>query len=136
MTTWWTNVDGDPWKATLPALSLLVDARVPGDTGADLYAPWRRPRLSVVYSPTTIDLHSTGLVTADAPEAAALRVVTPTDPTLTVQPAIWRSLGDTTVPLTDAIVVLRDVAGAPGTDAQEAAAVLRSALPELLGWPP
>jgi hypothetical protein len=39
------------------------------------------------------------------------------------------------VPLADPIVVLRDVQAGPGPDADEAAAALKAALPDLLGWP-
>jgi hypothetical protein len=133
-TTSWASAQADPWEATLQVLPLLSDVHVSGDTAADVYAPWRRPALSVVYTSTTIDLHPTGLVTAERPDAAVLRVVTPADLTLLSEPAIWRSFRDVNVPLADPLIVWRDVAAGPGADAQDAADALLAALPRELGW--
>lgn len=135
MSTLWASADADPWEATLHVLPLLTDVRVSGDTAADLYAPWRRPALSVIYTSVTIDLHSTGLVTAERPEEAVLRVATPADRTLIVEPPTWRTFRDTSVPLADPLIVWRDVAAGPGPDAREAADVLLAALPHELDWP-
>lgn len=135
VSTWWATADQDPWDATLPCLPRLLGARVSGDTAADLYAPWRRPRLSVVYAAKTIDLHPLGLVAADGPYDAVLRLVNPADPTLLHELATPKRFRGETVPLADPIVVLRDVQAGPGPDADEAAAALKAALPDLLGWP-
>jgi hypothetical protein len=133
--TSWTSAQADPWEATLQALPLLADVRVSGDTAADLYAPWRRPARSVVYTNTTIDLHPTGLVTAERPDETVLRVVTPADPTLLAEPAVWRSFRDVDVPLADPLIVWQDVASGPGADAQDAADAMLAALPRELGRP-
>ena len=106
-----------------------------GDTAADLYAPWRRPRLSVVYTNTTIDLHRIGLVTAEQPEEAVLRVINPADHALLTEPAVWRSFRNVDVPLADPLIVWQDVVSGPGTDAHDAADALLAALPRELGWP-
>ncbi|HEX6255845.1 MAG TPA: helix-turn-helix domain-containing protein [Euzebyales bacterium] len=132
---WWATAEQDPWDVTLRCLPQLLDARVSGDTAADLYAPWRRPALSIVYAAKTVDLHPLGLVAADGPDEAVLRLVTPADPTLLPEPATPRRFRGVTVPLADPIVVLRDVQAGPGPDAGEAAAALEAALPDLLGWP-
>lgn len=134
VSTWWAIADQDPWNATLRCLRQLLDPRVSGDTAADLYAPWRRPALSVVYAVKTIDLHPLGMVVADGPDDAVLRLVNPADPTLIPEPATPRQFRGVTVPLADPIVVLRDVRSGPGPDAEEAAAALEAALPDLLGW--
>jgi transcriptional regulator with XRE-family HTH domain len=134
MSTWWATAEQDPWDATLRCLPRLRDARVSGDAAADLYAPWRRPALSIIYAARTIDLHPFGLVAADRPDDAVLRLVNPADPTLLREPATTRRFRDLTVPLADPIVVLRDVQAGPGPDADEAAAALEAALPDLLGW--
>ncbi|MBW3605484.1 MAG: MarR family transcriptional regulator [Actinobacteria bacterium] len=135
VSTWWATAEQDPWEATLRCLPQLSDVRVSGDTAADLYAPWRRPALSIVYAAKSIDLHPLGLVAADGPDDAVLRLVNPADPTLTCEPATPRRFRGVTVPLADPIVVLRDVQAGPGPDASEAAAALEAALPDLLGWP-
>lgn len=135
VSTWWATAEQDPWEATLRCLPQLSDVRVSGDTAADLYAPWRRPALSIVYAARTVDLHPFGLVAADRPDDAVLRLVNPADPTLLREPATPRRFREVTVPLADPIVVLRDVEAGPGPDAGEAAAALEAALPDLLGWP-
>lgn len=135
MSTWWATAEQDPWDATLRCLPRLLDARVSGDTAADLYAPWRRPALSILYAATTIDLHPLGLVAADGPDDAVLRLVNPADPTLLCEPATPRRFRKVSVPLADPIVVLRDVRAGPGPDVDDAAAALEAALPDLLGWP-
>ena len=135
MSTWWATAEQDPWDATLRCLPRLSDVRVSGDTAADLYVPWRRPALSIIYAAKTVDLHPLGLVAADRPDDAVLRLVNPADPTLRREPATTRRFRGVTVPLADAIVVLRDVQAGPGPDADEAAAALEAALPDLLGWP-
>jgi hypothetical protein len=89
--------------------------------------------LSVVYAARTVDLHSLGLVAAEGQDDAALRLVNPVDPTLIAEPATPRQFRGVTAPLADPIVVLRDVQSGP--DAEEAAAALEAALPDLLGWP-
>lgn len=76
-----------------------------------------------------------GLVAADGPDDAVLRLVNPSDPTLIPEPATPRRFRGETAPLADPIVVLRDVQAGPGPDASEAAAALEAALPDLLGWP-
>lgn len=135
VSTWWATAEQDPWDATLRCLPRLLDARVSGDTAADLYAPWRRPALSIIYAATTVDLHPLGLVAADGPDDAVLRLVNPADPTLLREPTTPRRFREVAVPLADPIVVLRDVQAGPGPDADEAAAALEAALPDLLGWP-
>jgi hypothetical protein len=135
VSTWWATAEQDPWDATLRCLPQLLDARVSGDTAADLYAPWRRPAMSIIYAARTIDLHPLGLVAADGPDDAVLRLVNPADPTLLREPATPRRFREVSVPLADPIVVLRDVQTGPGPDADEAAAALGAALPDLLGWP-
>jgi hypothetical protein len=133
--TSWVSAQADPWDTTLQALPLLADARISGDTAADLYAPWRRPRLSIVYTNTTIDLHRIGLVTAERPEEAVLRVINPADHALLTEPAVWRSFRNVDVPLADPLIVWQDVVSGPGTDAHDAADALLAALPRELGWP-
>jgi hypothetical protein len=135
VSTWWATAEQDPWDATLRCLPQLSDPRVSGDTAADLYAPWRRPALSIIYAVKTIDLHPLGLVAADRPDDAVLGLVNPADPTLLREPATSRRFRGVTVPLADPIVVLRDIQAGRGPDADEAAAALEGALPDLLGWP-
>lgn len=62
-----------------------------------------------MYAAKTIDLHPLGLVAADGPDDAVLRLVNPSDPTLIPEPATRRRFRGETVPLADPIVVLRDV---------------------------
>lgn len=102
---------------------------VSGDVAADVLAPWRRPARAVLYAdvrghPDAANLTRSGLVPSGA-EEATLELLVPADSGLWAPPS-----GQTSgqVPLADGMQVLWDVRRAPGSDVDEAVAVLHQAL--------
>lgn len=133
LSTYWYGFDTPVAQGRTVVSALLgadVRAAVSGDVAADVLAPWRRPVRAVVYADVTtptpaIDLTGQGL-TPSGPEEATLELVVPADPGVWVTSVLRRQGGD--VPVIDGMQVLWDVARAPGSDSDQAAAAVRSFL--------
>ncbi|MFU8870426.1 hypothetical protein [Micromonospora sp. SL4-19] len=86
---------------------------ISGDVAADLLAPWRSPRRTVIYAQTGADLTSAGLTPADEDDAT-LELVVPKDPGVWPGPTTEETPGS--MPLADAVQILWDVARGSGPD--------------------
>ena len=104
-----------------------------GDAAADFIAPYRRSQLAVLYSPWGADLRRAGLTPAPE-EAASLKLVVPTDP------SVWPHLMDdrskelapnAPFPLADPMQVAWDLQESGRVDADQAVRAVRRVLGEL-----
>jgi hypothetical protein len=120
ITTYWHGLDPPrrQVEAVLRSKRLGIGPVVSGDVAADLLAPWRNPSRAVVYARGGADLSKAGL-TAAGHEEATLELIVPRDPGI-----LSANTGDAALPLADPLQILWDVRRLPGSDREEAAAVL------------
>jgi hypothetical protein len=124
---YWYSVD-DVASQVRTALSSFaasgIRVAVSGDMAADVLAPWRRPGKAVLYADGGIDLTAAAFVPVASNDEASLVLHVPRDPGALL-PAEWVEHG---IPLADPTQVFFDLAADEGSDAREAAQVLRAAI--------
>lgn len=90
-------------------------ALLSGDSAADRLAPWRVPRLAVLYADRSLPLEASGFAETDSREAT-LRVHVPMDQTIWATADAWYPRGRTVDPL----IAAWDLQRSGGPDADEA----------------
>lgn len=125
-TTHWAGLEA-MWPTTLALLPLLGhDTLVSGDAGADLLAPWRRPRRAVLYARSLPDLVDSGLVQTESAELATVSICVPDDASIWLG-ASTRTHAGRTLAVPGAVQVMWDVLAEGGVDVEQAAAALGAA---------
>jgi hypothetical protein len=107
-------------KDSTPPYPILVSA----DVGPDLYAPWLRPRVVILYSRADHPLDDLGLVEAIGRADANVVVRYPQDRSVFAHSAVG-TLGDQEIPVADVPQMIWDLEHLGGTDRLEAAGELR-----------
>lgn len=107
-------------KGTTPPYPILVSA----DVGPDLYAPWLRPRVTILYSRADAPLESIGLVEAMGRADANVIVRHPQDLSVFAHSTVG-TLGEEQIPVVDVAQMIWDLEHLGETDRLEAAGELR-----------
>lgn len=107
-------------KDAVPPFPILVSA----DVGSDLYVPWLRPRVVILYSRADRLPEGIGLVEAIGSSDANVIIRHPQDLSVFAHIATG-SLGEETIPTVDAAQMIWDLEHLGGTDRLEAAGELR-----------
>lgn len=112
------------------AVAATKDSRTPhpilvsADVGPDLYAPWLRPRVVILYSRAESRPEDVGLVEASGPSDANVIIRRPQDLSLFTHNTVGR-LGGSEMPIVDAAQLIWDLQDLGGADRFEAAGELR-----------
>lgn len=107
-------------KDTTPPYPILVSA----DVGPDLYAPWLRPRVVILYSRAEHPLDEIGIVEAIGRADANVIVRHPQDLSVFAHSSAG-TLGEEQIPVVDVPQMIWDLERLGGTDRLEAAGELR-----------
>ena len=107
-------------KEAAPPYPILVSA----DVGPDLYAPWLRPRVVILYSRADLPLDNIGLVEAIGRADANVIVRHPQDLSVFAHSTVG-TLGEEQIPVVDGAQMIWDLEHLGETDRLEAAGELR-----------
>lgn len=107
-------------KDSTPPYPILVSA----DVGPDLYAPWLRPRIVILYSRADHTLDDTGMVAAIGRADANVIVRQPQDQSVFAHSSAG-TLGEEQIPVVDVPQMIWDLEDLGGADRLEAAGELR-----------
>lgn len=116
-----------------PCTPLAATPVASGDAASDLFAPYRRSQLAVIYSPWGADLSLAGLTQAPK-EGASLKLVVPMDTSVWPHRRDDRSrelASDAPFALADPLQIMWDLLDSDRPDADQAVAAVKRALMEL-----
>ncbi|TXK19107.1 hypothetical protein [Homoserinibacter sp. GY 40078] len=117
ITQYWYGVQPVIQQAERVA-TLSPTALLSGDAGADRIAPWRTPRMAIIYVDQGLDLAPLGFAEA-TPDRATVSVTVPSDPTIWHVATAYAG-GRRAASVVDPLLCAYDVARSGGSDADEA----------------